>query len=137
MDLKIEQSKEYSTITLSKVIYRDVIFGEFKDNLSVDLPIAKEIVADRLDFTENKKHYLIMDLSNVKQVSPHAKRYLKNPDAGIKNILGAALIASNPVSALIANIFVKMPKAFETKFFSNIDGALSWITEIRKKNISS
>jgi hypothetical protein len=87
----------------------DVIFVEFCSNFRVDLAAAKQIVAKRLNFAGNNKHYLVLDMSNVRSVTADAKKYLQEPDAGLKNILGAALIASNPVSALIANIFIKTP----------------------------
>ncbi|GHN02187.1 hypothetical protein WSM22_36760 [Cytophagales bacterium WSM2-2] len=111
----------------------DIVFIEFQDNLRVDLAVAQRIVASRLDFTENRKHYVVIDISNVRQVTTEAREFMQRPDAGLKNILGAAFIASNPVSALLANIFVKAPKDFEAKFFSNKKNALEWIYTNRQK----
>ncbi|MBI1769747.1 MAG: hypothetical protein HYR67_15370 [Bacteroidetes bacterium] len=105
----------------------DVIFAEFRANLEVDLSTARQIVANRLDFTGNKKHYLVLDMSNVRNVTAEAKKFLQQPEGGLKNILGAALIASNPVAALIANVFIKTPKNFQAKFFYNKQAALDWI----------
>ena len=111
----------------------DVIFAEFSDNLQVDLAKAKEIVASRLALTGNKEHYIIFDLSNVRHVSSDAKEFMQRPDQGLKNILGAAFIASNPVSSLIANIFIKTPKSFQSKFFSSKEEAFKWIMESRQE----
>lgn len=105
----------------------DVVFVEFTQNLRVDLETAKQIVAARLSFTDNRKHYLVLDMSNVRNVTGDAKKYLQLPEAGLKNILGAAMIASNPVSALISNIFIKTPKNFQAKFFYNKKEAIEWI----------
>ncbi len=113
----------------------NVIFIEFSPNLKVDLSIAKQIVANRLDFTSNKKHYLVLDMSNIKNVTAEAKKFLQAPEGGLKNILGAAFIASNPVGALIANIFVKTPKDFIARFFTDKKEALDWINlSIKKEN---
>ena len=49
------------------------------------------------------------------------------------NILGAAFIATNPVSALFANIFIKTQKDFQAKFFSNKEDAFDWIIACREK----
>jgi hypothetical protein len=68
-------------------------------------------------------------MSNVRAVTAEAKKYMQEPGGGLKNILGAALIASNPVSALIANIFVKTPKNFQAKFFSRRGDAIDWVRE--------
>jgi hypothetical protein len=112
----------------------DVIFIEFCKNLRVDLTAAKQIVAKRLNFAGEKKHYVVLDMSNVRVVTAEAKKYMQAPDGGLKNILGAALIASNPVSALIANIFIKTPKDFQAKFFNNKHDAFDWIHIQRKRS---
>jgi hypothetical protein len=54
-------------------------------------------------------------------------------EIGLKNILGAAFIASNPVSTLLANIFTKTSN-IDSKFLRNEKDALSWIVELKRKN---
>jgi len=122
---------EKNPLTVFSTSDNDVVFAECT-HLSVDLSVAKQIVADRLDFTSNKKHYLVFDISKVQNVTAEAKKFLQHPEGGLKNILGAAMIASNPVSAMIANIFVKTPKNFQAKFFYNKKDALDWI-QLRKQ----
>ncbi len=112
----------------------DVVFLEFPDNSKVDLASAHKIVANRLDFTKHEKHYLIIDVSNVRHVSIEAREFMQRADGGLQNILAAAFIATNPVSSLIANIFIKTPKDFEARFFSNKDDAFKWICTHRTKN---
>jgi hypothetical protein len=112
----------------------NIVFVEFDANLKVDLKRAREIVAFRLDFTKNEKHYLVADMSNIRQVTPEAKEFLQSIEGGLKNILGAALVASNPVAALISNIFIKTPKDFQSRFFSNKMDAIAWIQEYRKSS---
>jgi hypothetical protein len=123
------------TISTSRNI-DDVILVDFCVNLKVDLSAAKQIVAQRLNFTGNEKHYLVVDVSNVRSVTAEAKKYLQAPDGGLKNILAAALIASNPVAALIANIFAKTRKDFDAKFFHNKQDAFDWVCKQRQKQIS-
>jgi hypothetical protein len=110
----------------------NIVFAEFDAKLKVDLDIARELVSYRLNFTQNEMHYFVADMSNIRQVSAEAKEFLQSVDGGLKNILGAALIASNPVSALIANIFIKSPKNFPARFFSNKLDANAWILEESK-----
>ena len=125
------KTTKYPFVIFSKEPEGDIIYVEYIKNLKVDLDVAKELVANRLDFTENKPYYLIIDVSNIKQITAEAKTYLQNPNTGLKNILGAAFIASNQVSALIANIFVKTPNII-SKFFSQKKEALLWIKELKK-----
>ena len=121
--------------TLFSTTAEDVIFAECR-HLKVDLSTAMQIVADRLDFTNHKQHYLVFDMSKVQNVTAEAKKFLQHPDGGLKNILGAALIASNPVAALIANVFVKTPKDFQARFFSNRKDAMEWILARKQKNLA-
>ena len=124
---------EIHPITLYITTADDVIFAECR-YLKVDLSAAMQIVTDRLNFTNHKKHYLVFDMSRVQNVTTEAKKYLQHPEGGLKNILGAALIASNPVAALIANVFVKTPKDFQARFFSNKNDAFDWIISRKQKN---
>ena len=125
------KTEDYPLIICCTEDSSDVVFVEFPDNLRVDLAAAQQIVAGRLEFTQDKNHYLVIDISNVRHVSTEAKEFLQRPDAGLKNILGAAFIASNPVSALIANIFIKTPMKFQAKFFWKKDDAFDWINKCR------
>jgi hypothetical protein len=114
----------------------DIVFAEFPHNLRIDLTAAKEIVSNRLDFMKESKHYLIIDVSNVRDISTEAKEYMQQPDAGLKNILGAAFIATNPVSMLIATIFIKTQKDFPARYFTNKEDAFDWIVDCRTKTNS-
>ncbi|HMI66385.1 MAG TPA: hypothetical protein VK517_10135, partial [Cyclobacteriaceae bacterium] len=87
-----------------------------------------------LDFLKDEKHYVIIDVSNVREITLEAKEYMQRPDPGQKNILGAAFVGTNPLSVLFANIFVKTRKTFQAKFFSNKVDAFDWIIEQRRKN---
>ena len=111
----------------------DIIFAEFPSNLKIDLAVAREIVANRLDFAKGSKHYVVIDVSNVREITPEAKDYMQGRETGQKNILGAAFIATNPVSVLFANIFIKTQKDFQAKFFSNKEDAFEWIMECQER----
>ena len=121
--------KKYPLMTCTTEPDSGIVFIEFPPNLKVDLAMAQEIVSNRLQFTDNKPHYLISDTTNVRQITAEAKEFLQQPDGGLKNILGAAFIGSNPVAELIANIFIKTPKDFHARFFSSRKAALAWIEE--------
>lgn len=107
----------------------EIIFAQFPNIVVVDLVLAKELVSIRLSMMKEKKHYLVIDLSNVREVSAEAKEFLQRPDKGLKNILGAAFIATNPVSAMIANVFVKTPKDFQARSFTTKAEAFRWMHE--------
>jgi len=125
-------SEKYLFNTIYREEGSDIVFIEFSAGLKVNLEVAKELLANRLQFTKNEKHYLVLDLSNVKEVSSEAKEFMQQPESGLTNILGSALIATNPVSALIANIFMKTKKDFQARFFPDKESAIDWISEHQK-----
>jgi hypothetical protein len=124
---------KYSQLMCYSVIDTDIIFAELPANLKIDLAMAKELVADRLDFTKSQKHYIVIDVTNIREITNEAKIFLQRSDTGLKNILGAAFVATNPVSILIANIFIKTKKDFEAMLFSDKESAITWIES--QKNI--
>jgi hypothetical protein len=123
------KEKKYTHITCQLELGTSLVFAEYANNLKVDLKVAKEMVAHRMEFTENKPHYVVIDISNIKEVTAEAKEYMQHPEGGLKNILGAAFIANNPVAELIANIYVKTPVDFEARFFRHREEAVNWIKE--------
>ena len=125
--------KRYSMMTCSTEPDSNLVFADFHPNVKMDLAAARESVMDRLEFTQNKKHFLILDVTNVRQLTAEAREYLLRPDAGLKNILGAAFTGNNPVAALLANIFIKSPKNFPTRFFSSREAAVAWIEQYKIK----
>jgi hypothetical protein len=122
------REKKYPYVSCRTKSGSDIVFAEYETDLKVNLDIAKAIVTYRLEFTKNKQHYLVVDISNVKEVTAEAKEYMQHPEGGLKNILGAAFIANNPVAELLANIYVKTPMDFEARFFRKKEEAVSWIT---------
>jgi hypothetical protein len=126
-------TKKFPYVICSREEGGDIIYAEFPDPIRVDLAIARELVANRLSFSKNQAHYYILDLSNVKEITTEAKDFMQSPEGGLKNILGGALIATNPVSKLIANIFTKTRKDFRAQVFSNKIEAFRWITEEKEK----
>lgn len=125
--------KKYPYITCRTQPSSNIIFAEYATDLKVSLDIAKDIVASRIEFTENKHHYVVLDISNIKEVTAEAKEYMQHPEGGLKNILGAAFIASNPVAELLASIYVKTPMKFEAKLFRKKEEAVSWIEAYLKR----
>ncbi|HET6225714.1 MAG TPA: hypothetical protein VFF27_05500 [Bacteroidia bacterium] len=130
------KTQRYRLVKFSFIDGSDILFNEYAKDLIVDLETAKELVTNRLDFTENSKHYMIMEMSNIKKISHEAKLFMQDAEGGLKNILGAAFIVSNPVAELMSNIFIKTPKEFPAKLFQKKEDALNWIKQLKQKKHS-
>ena len=124
--------KEYPLLTISRLPGDNIIYISFKENSNIDIESIKDMINNRLDFTGNEEHFLIIDLINVKNVSGEAKTHAFTSEDGVKNVLGGAFIASNPVSKLIANVLIKTSDNVPTKIFLTSESALDWLSELRK-----
>jgi hypothetical protein len=132
------ERKKYRYITCSKDNnHKNLLFAEYSPGLAVDLEVAKEIVANRLDFTNGEDHYVVIDLNNIKSVTSEAKEFMQSPEGGLQKILGAAFFANNPVASLIANVYVKTPTNFETRLFSTKQEATAWIQSYMNRHLSA
>jgi hypothetical protein len=109
-----------------------IVSAEFTGCPKIDLEIAKELVRNRMETTDNQAFYIVIEFSNVREITPEAKHYLLAPEGGLQNILGAAFLANNPVSALIANIFIKSSKKFPSRYFATKEHAIQWILELQQ-----
>jgi hypothetical protein len=128
-------SKVYPLVTCSIETDVDIVVTKVRNVLNLDLVAAKELVASRLDFMRDEKHYVLIDISDIKHFTTEAKQYMQSPETGLKNILGAAFIASNPISILIANVFIKTKINFPARFFSKKAEALEWIKGLKTRKI--
>ena len=125
--------EEFKFATLETALeHDDIVVFDFGNLFEVNLPIAKEIVSYRHEFTQGKPHYVIFETSGIKVVSVEAKKYLQTENSALKNILAAAFVASNPVSALIANIFIRTPTDFKSRFFPSRYDALTWLKGLKE-----
>lgn len=128
--------KVYPLVTYS-IDSDDIVISTIKNVINLDINAAKELVSCRLDYMEDKKHYVLIDISSIRHYTSEAKQYMQNPETGLKNILGAAFIASDPISTLIANIFIKTKINFPAKFFSKKTEALKWIKELKANTMKT
>ncbi|HET8963675.1 MAG TPA: hypothetical protein VFM99_07250 [Chitinophagales bacterium] len=127
--------KEYETVFFWKEEQDDVLFFKYAPKLEMDIEIAKKIVENRLEYTNNKPMYTVIDGSNLKSTTKEARDYMTNPDGGLKGILAGAFLANSVVTTVIINLYLTINKPpTPAKFFSNKQDALKWINEIREKN---
>jgi hypothetical protein len=108
-----------------------ILFFNYHENIDINEPIAKELVANRLQFTKHTKHYLIQQFGNIRDINYEAIEYFKDPESGAKNLLGVAYIAPNNSSRQFAENFINYPKKFPAKIFNTENEAIEWINELK------
>ncbi|MFM9838606.1 MAG: hypothetical protein ACKVOQ_10105 [Cyclobacteriaceae bacterium] len=112
----------------------DIIFGSYSPRLEIDIEIAKELVKNRIEFSDGVPAYALIDFSNVKSVTKEARDYMNDPEGGLKGVLGGAFLSNNVVATLFINLYLKINKPIvPAKFFTNKKDALEWLRTIRSK----
>jgi hypothetical protein len=113
----------------------NTIFGEFIEKQNVNLNTAKVVVKRRLEIMQNREHFFVIDISNVREITYEARKFLQREGGSMQNILAMAFIATNPVSRMIANIIIKAPRNFEARIFTDKKEACDWIFAVQSKRI--
>jgi hypothetical protein len=128
--------KSYRFVTCFVEPENDILFFNCQQSLEIDLPLAKELVLNRLEFTKNKKHYMIQQISPSLDIDYEALQYLKDPDKGLKNLKGVAYLASNQSSVQIADVLIKGgQKKVPSKVFATEKEAIQWIENLKEYHI--
>jgi hypothetical protein len=94
----------------------------------VTLKQAKEIVAERLVFTENKSMPLLIQNQGIVKMDKDARDYLSS-DAGIAGIKCAAILVNSNFTSLTVTFFLKITKPkLLVKTFTEKKEALTWLS---------
>lgn len=110
----------------------DIIFIKYAPKLEITLKVAEELVQSRLEYTKNKKHYTIIDFTNVLKVDRDARDYMNQEEHGLKNILAGAFLSNSIVGIFFINLYLKINKPkVPAKFFKTKTEAVKWIQQIK------
>lgn len=110
----------------------DIMFGAYTPHLTINLEIARELIENRLSFSEGQSVYTLIDFTNVKSVTKEARDYMNSVEGGLKGILGGAFLSNNVMATLFINLFLRISKPIvPAKFFTNRDEAVKWLRQVR------
>jgi len=125
----------FETDSVSMWIEDDILFSNYKKQLAIDIDIAKQIVQDRITFTQGKPYFILIDFTHLKSVTKDARDYMNNPEGGLKGLLGGAFVSNNIVATLFVNLFLKVSHpAIPARFFTNKTDALAWLKKVRAES---
>ena len=96
---------------------------------TVDINIAKRIVSNRKEFTNNQPVKVLVMQAGLKGIKREARAYLSSDEA-VDGIIAAAILSENAFQRHLANFFLAItvirPKV-PTKLFSEEKEALKWL----------
>ena len=134
--MKKYNCKNYSNISIyTDQENPDIVFWKYQENLTIDLPIAKELVENRLEYSNNETVYALIDVSNIQSSTREARDYLSQPEGGLRKLHAGAFVSNNILSNVLINLFFKINKpSIPAKFFKNEDDAYKWLKTIKTKS---
>lgn len=115
---------EYYLLTVKNGIMRVT----YKENVTITLPIAKKMVADRIEFQKSIQCSAIPVIGylNIKYANKAARKYLSLE--GIEGISAAAFVSKTLAISTLVKVFVmvEQPK-IPVRLFEDEKKALKWI----------
>lgn len=105
----------------------DVLIATYKKGITITLDIAKEIVRERIEFTEHRPVRVLLTDRGVSSFNKAARDYLASPE-GTQLIKAAAILCESPATAMIGNFFVKVSRpSIPVRLFTNRERAIGWL----------
>jgi hypothetical protein len=126
-----KEFKQYQNISFWKE-ENDIVSFKYSPNLEITLSIAVELVKNRLEYTNGKSKFVLVDVNNIKSTTKEAREYMSDVNGGLKGILGGAFVSSNMLTTVIINLFLKINKpSVPARFFTDREDALIWLKRIK------
>lgn len=112
-----------------------ILYVNYKENLYLDLSIAKESVLEAKEIAKDRLMPALIDITNVKDSSYEARNYLVSQES-YSHISCCALIVKNKVAKIMATIYININKPPKTtKIFYSEDSAKEWLHSFNLKKL--
>ncbi len=129
--------KEFKTVTFWKKD-DNIIFFKYAPALDMDIEVARDMVASRLEYTKGESVYALIDVTNLKSTTKEARDYMNSTEGGLRGIKAGAFLSNNVVPTLLINMYLKVSNPpVPAKFFTSEEQALKWLMKIKEKSTSS
>lgn len=107
----------------------DILFFIWKEQVQIDLPGAKKVVADRIRLQQGKPYPVVCSLKGLKNVDKEAWRYLANE--GTDLITHLALVAVTPLERAFSEFIITKMETLSTTLFEDMDQASRYLSQHR------
>lgn len=110
-----------------------ILYGRFSPKITIDLKVATEVVELRKKLTNNKFTPILVDVSDISEVTRDARNFLSSNE-GSELLTAAAILVSSKFSSFMANFFLKVnSKKLELpiRVFNSKKEALIWLQQYK------
>ncbi len=104
-----------------------LLYARAFPNAKIGLKQAKEYYAMVQHLTGSKIHALVINISDVSEITKDAREYLAKESSDLGNTAAVALISKSTVGKMIGNIFIAVTKPnYPVQIFNNFLEAHHW-----------
>ncbi len=103
------------------------LIARYKAGPKIDLPAAKQILDERLTYTNNKDVPVLVIDSGLVSMDKQARDFLSSSE-GVKGISASAIISSSVVNSMLVNFVLKISRPnLPVKVFTDRTAAELWL----------
>lgn len=107
-------------------IRNSILFFEYKPNVFIDLTVAHQIVADRIQMQNEKSYPVLCDIRGVIDSDKAARDYLAQSGSVLAKAV--SLVANQSVSLIMTSFYLKICKpSVPTRIFTDESCALAFL----------
>ena len=110
-----------------------VVYGIYREGVSIDLNAAKKIVEDRKIASDYSLVPMFVDVTNVKVLSKEARDYFGSEE-GSELLSASAIYTNSRLSAFLANFLIRVnlhKTIIPVRLFTDRKKAIKWLQQYR------
>ncbi len=107
----------------------NILVATYKAGPKIDLAAAKEIVKERVAFTNQKAVPVLVIDHGMVSMDRQAREFLSS-DLGVEGISASAIISSSTVNSMLVNFILRISRPnLPVKMFTSKESAIQWLNE--------
>jgi hypothetical protein len=123
---------DYCRTLYFKAWMRDGIFHCVYTVNFLTLPVAEQVVANRLQIFGGTPYPVLADIRAVRGADPEVSKYLSSGEA-IRLVTAGALLVNSQFHKIAGNVFLHFHKpSIPAKLFTEESEAMAWLCQFRK-----
>lgn len=126
----IDNKEPFETEHIRMWIQGGIFHSEYPPNLIVTIEIAKQIVLDRIEYTNGVEYPVLVDIRNIKKVEYSAMKFWASEES-YKSISRLAVFSNAKISKIIFNFWFHVDNPIKpTKYFTEIGSAYLFLNRM-------
>ena len=107
---------------------KGILYVTYKENVTIFLKQAMEIVSQSLAFQEGKAYPILCNIKGVRGIGKDARTYLSMEGSVL--IKALALVYKTPLSEILSKVYIKENPPIQTKMFMEETTALEFLSHL-------